>query len=384
MSLNIKDSGLFEQFSTGTYSIHSTAGVPSVVTDEPFTLSAERRKMIGENIPNFHKRKARGDLLPHTSFDQTEWVASCSPGTWNMQSKTNAQSYGSRTNWGGPAMTVPWRLQDGVSGVPGGPSADDMQYAHYAMQQAASRIYSQGFDALTFGAELKKTTRMFKGVVKRLRTLARDFNRNRLEQLWLEGRYGWRILAHDVKDLYEAHAEMDTKHRIYSERAGYSISENSPSTVIATGPDFTSTDFTLRQSWDMNCSIRGSVTGKISLARYQVDVIKTAWELTRFSFVIDFVYGVGVSIDTYNFMRAATSYSASVGYKAETTTTNTLSFTAKTGYTVGGSGPVYTYTGTREVRTPTSLSFKPRLTNRLLTPDIALDLQALSQLRARF
>jgi hypothetical protein len=341
-----------------------------------YTSSAERRYFGGVDIPNFHARKKRGELLPHTPFSQHEWVGEHLAGHYDWQFNSQTASI---TDYDGFAFGTPYRL-DELDHDGDLSSAPDMTYAQSYIQQAAARIYSKGWDALTFGAETPKLRKQFKGLAGRMLDMAKGHRSDRILKLWLEGRYAWRTLAYDVADLHDAMLNFEKDRQIHTERAGYSYSSSSDGTIDS-GSD-SAFDFTLESSVSHEYSIRGAVAGRINPARISIDPIRTAWELVPYSFVVDWVIDVGSAIEAFQFVRNATEYTASRGYQDIFNVTFTCNGLPKDGYS-GSAQAVWNYQGTTQSRSPSSVSAIPQFNPRDLTPDIALDLNALSRLRAR-
>jgi len=372
-----KDSGI--QTSTKTQRTTAYNASPSTVA---FTATAERQYKTGVAIPNYHARRDRGELLPHTPFTQVEWSGRHVDGNVNAQAKSGPNWFDITNFKGSNAFPVSWRIDDFIDHDVDPTIPPPSAIPDYFVQQAAARIYSQGFDALTASAEAKKTVQGFKGVSKRMLDLARQFSTKKMLKLWLEGRYAWRTLAYDVRDLHSALTEFDAKREIWTERAGTSLTQSSSEEVGSYTA--TSTKGTLTKDTTHTWSLRGSVSGLIKPNRFVVDPVKTGWELVPYSFVVDWVYNVGVALDAMAFRRAASAWTASKGFKCDSIVTFTENIEDTSSWTSSGSVS-YEYQGSRSVRSPVS-SFPtlPQVTNRALTWDLSLDLQALASVRGSF
>lgn len=344
----------------------------------------------GVTIPNYHARKKRGELLPHTPFLQAEWDAKFVSGSFNsVKLKTpNKGNTASASNWSG--VTVPgiaYRTSDFASDPDTAyfTSLPDMSYAQFLLQKSASAIYGQGFDALTFVSEFRKTARMFVGWYKRLlewNTRKKTYGSQDLLNDWLEGRYGARTLAYDMKSLYHALVEMDSKRQLWSERQGYSYPE-STTEVVMSGARIGNLTYTLTKTSSWSHSIRGSVSARITPPRVIINPVLTAWELVPYSFVLDWALGVGVWLESISFSLFAREVQASVGFKTEGSITYQLTGSGNSDFS-GSASAIYQYSSVTESRTPSQLSIDhPRLTGRLLTSDLVLDLQGLSRLRSK-
>jgi len=347
-----------------------------------YIADSKRRYKNGVSIPNFHAKVARGELLPHTSFKQTEWEYEHLSGNLSLSGHPNGYWY-TVSNFEGYDLPEVWRTRDYIDYDADPTSPPPTSIPDYFVQQAAARIYSQGFDALTASAEAAKTVSMFKGVSKRMLDLAKNFSTKRMLQLWLEGRYGWRTLAYDVRDLHSALQEFEAKREIWTERAGTSYStSSSTATTYTTGDTTSELQTDIEHTW----SLRGSVAGLIKPNRFIADPLLTGWELVPYSFVVDWVYDVGTAIQAQRFMQLATSWTASKGYQCNSTVNRKLTvLSPRNGYTSASGSVSYRGTGVTQSRGPiSSIPTLPQVTGRALTPDLALDLQALSRLRSRF
>jgi len=375
--MTTKDTGIQTTFATQTTTVYS--GSPSY---EQFPANSERRYMSGVSIPNFHLRKQRGELLPHTPFSQVEWQGQwiSGSGRFDYNSGPNWFEY---TNWrGSGAHNVSWRLMDFVDYNVDPTTVPVSAIPDYFVQQAAARIYSGGFDALTASAEMKKTVDGFRGVTRRMLDLASRFSTKRMLQLWLEGRYAWRTLAYDVRDLHSALTEFEAKREIWTERAGTSYSTESSELISSTSNTYGAYELTRDSSHRF--SLRGSVAGLIKPSRFLADPFKTAWELVPYSFVVDWVYDVGTAIDAYRFVNAASQWTASKGFECQSTVEYREDVSSSSSWSSSGSTS-YRYEGTRQVRSPVStIPTLPQRTNRALTWDLSLDLQALATVRSKF
>jgi hypothetical protein len=370
--MRTKDTGVITGDDTwsGTYSWQT----PKTGT---FKATSERRFMNGVNIPNFNRRKQNGELLPHTHFNQTEWTGRHLGGSYYGKDGANTSDI---SNWPGPT-TFSTSYQIGQFAdyefIPTSPPATSVP--EYFLQQAASRIYSSGWDALTATAEAKKTVDGFRGVSQRIVQLVRKYSTKRLLKLWLEGRYQVRTLAYDVRDLFDAVYEFDALREIYSERAGTSTSvSNSEIVSTASGGVFT---FYLTRTETKTWSLRGSVAGRISPARAITNPAITAWELVPLSFVVDQVIDVGTWLEALMFQALASEWTASTGWRCEASVQFDVSAIPKPGKS-GSASASWIYEGTQDSRTPKSLNFThPKLKPTLVDPLFVLDLQALVRTR---
>jgi hypothetical protein len=322
----------------------------------------------GQNTPGYHKLKAEGALLPFTHWDQVVMDVKLNNGTYRSD-QSSSSYYETAT---GVNVNALLSCDTNRFGTP------DMAQASYMLQKAAAEIYSRGWDGLTAASELKKTVRSFKTVTKRLVDLTTKFSPKRLNDLWLEGRYGFRTLAYDIRDLHSAATEFDSLRKIHTERSGYSYSEFDEDSFILNTSD---TKWTITTTTEHKYSIRGSVAAIIKPSRIVTNPVQTGWELVPYSFVVDWVYDVGTAIQAASFLSASKQHTSAIGFVDETIVEAEMRGTAQPGFTHTGGPNGSTFTGTRTSRTPSGIMVRPQLTNRNITGALALDLQALSRIR---
>jgi hypothetical protein len=337
-------------------------------------------------------RKKAGELLPHTPFDQFE-VVSAGHTPWT---KTTRHA-GTNRDWN-------WSTWPVDHHIPRIAHSADIAKAGAFVQQAAAAIYSSGFDASTSLAEMHKTASMVTGInsrvnrfleavnnIKEVRKLRRSVQNRRviernarkiaeiLHGAWLEGRYGWRVLAFEIRDLYEAVYEFDTNRKIWTERRGFSYTEK---TVTSSNMDWglaSGINTTVKEDVTSH-SIRGAVASLTDISRFQINPVVTAWELIPFSFVVDFSIQVGEAIQAASLVNTSKATVASIGVKSVTqhTTTQAVVKTPRSGFTYNSSTGVFEYVVMKSVRMPTSIPFTPQISPDLFwDPLKVLDMQAL-------
>jgi len=111
--------------------------------------SEKRSESHGFNIEGYWKRVRRGDLMPHTPYERFDAIWALRPGVYHRYNPGIATSYHTDSNWEySPATYAPMIYND--IGVP----RAEAKLKDYLpqIQKAASNIYSQGHDSLTFVA----------------------------------------------------------------------------------------------------------------------------------------------------------------------------------------------------------------------------------------
>jgi hypothetical protein len=246
------------------------------------------------------------------------------------------------------------------------------------VQKAASSIYSQGHDSLTFVAELTKTIAMFKHARESLIKLITQTSKGKtLAQSWLEFRYGWRTLYYDMVDITGALANLADERTRFSERAGNSSTSSSASTVSFGTPGVSDLSMSFGITETKKISLRGSVTADIDPPTFQFNPAITASELVRFSFIIDWFINVGLWLEAMSFLTFTTNYSASGGVRIDISrscdVTSVTFGSGQSGTAIMGSVMVASYS----IRNPTSVPIVPLVNIRVDVPKF-IDLWALT------
>lgn len=290
-----------------------------VTPDAPASGSYEESS--GETIANFHKRKKRGELLRPTPWRQYE-VSLNRKGNYRNVSLQSGYDTEKLNYWVPddddeyPILTA---SRDALETVMS-PYFD--KYGQLMVNEAAAAIYSRGHDSLTFLAELKKTASMFKDLKKGLyRLLAGKDPR----QLWMQYRYSWRTLMYDIEDLSNAVQELGHARTRFNERQGRSFRE--VNTLVKTGTKTGKFSWKLTVKESLEISIRGNVTSDIQPPSFQFNPAITAWELTKLSFVLDWLINVGRWLETLSFLALQERTVAAVGAHVTSTREGTITKT---------------------------------------------------------
>lgn len=311
-----------------------------------YTTGMTYKSTHGYSIPGFSKLKREGRLLPHTPFRQTE-VAMEGTGTYHLFD-------GGVTEY---KYFDVWMQNTSLIYTIGQAEGDiaPIDYGVY-VQAAASKAYST-WDALTFLAEWKQTREMFSTALGRLHKATEATNRafqrrkggavifrpslnakiaysnlrnaqlskrrgKRLADLDLELRYGWRPVISDMKNILEAIDRLRKKYEIVSGRSYGSHHYTEQDTVVlsfnngAYGLNVnTTTDYDIR--------IRGSVAAKMGefWSHITFNPVVTAWELTPLSFIWDWFFTVGKSLEAASFALMAREVTSSGGSRKVITRT---------------------------------------------------------------
>lgn len=352
----------------------TNVGGGSVVTARDY------KRTYGVDIPNYYARKKRGELLPMTPFSQWEESGSASGTHGINQSNVSCKTYpnfwcepsipsmGSGWFVAGPSLTC--EAPDPVMKV----ICDNQGLGEYAVQAAAAKLQSAGWDALTFAAELNKTLSMFRNA---LSNLNRNLSRGYSDKMWLEARYGWRQLFFDMKDIEKALSSINDGRKRYREAAGSSMSWTESGTLTTTWASCT-------QYWPLvnqiTLNARGTVVADYEPPRISLNPIKTGWELITLSFVVDWFVNVGQWIDSMTFLVFSSQYTAAQGFQVQYSRTVTSPSVVFNKYYSGSVTGQSQWDCTLQVRYPCSVPLTPLVKLRLDASKVA-DLLAILKRR---
>jgi len=198
--------------------------------------------------------------------------------------------------------------------------------AELQLQAAAARLYADGWDALTFLAEWKKTVQGFRDLAGRTKDFLEHqgplLTRLRVDKpgliavtasrSLLEARYQWRTLYYDAMDLSRMLARLDRVGLRRKKTANdvQVVSEVSTQDMNSTGR-WTCKWETTRTT---TLSYRGSLIADFRAPDFGFNPLATLWEVTPWSVVVDWVVNVGQSIDALSFVLLSRGrYESAIG-----------------------------------------------------------------------
>jgi len=268
--------------------------------------------LIGQNHPNFHKRRKKGELLCKTYFMHYSRLGSIMERQWDIVGPTSHVWIVGEVGLADGSQSI--KTQEQMFALM--PELDDT-----LVQEAAAKIMSESFDALTFLAEFDKTLLMFAGLVKRVISFKKILpsSRKGVANDWLESRYGWRTLLYDLEDLNKALKALSEPSRLRHNKAASFLGKDSWQDIVNadTGTVKLQTKYTYNLEWKMT----GSVTADVYRPIVSFNPLVTGWEIIPYSFVIDWLLGVGRSLLASSFLLTEAQYVSSIGIKMTLNTT---------------------------------------------------------------
>lgn len=312
----------------------------------------------GSDTPDFRKTSRKGLMLPANSYSTTKQA--CDVSVFNINTigrngDTNTSLPNSVAS--GSYLGVPqWVTQTEIDLL-----FEELnpKFDRYLVE-ASSALATRYFDLGTFLAELRKTIRGFKGLLQRVIGAIRSMilrHHNaipRMADLWLEWRYALRPIAYDiiafVKTVNEGY--LLPKREIYKERKGETLTATIKTPLVIGN---WIGDITLEGS----LSARGTAETLIEPTRFRIAPFTTAWELTPFSFIVDWFFNVGNSLAALESQVEFPDMQLSNGYQLQFTRTAKVSWT-NTSYWTGNGSFQSTVIGYQRKRWPiTSVNTTP-------------------------
>lgn len=332
---------------------HITDPEPSVYVVSNYTTSYNVSSYVGWNVPGFNKLMSQGSIIPMTPWNQESRSGYVESSSWNYTTTANGHQWCDA----GRPIRDEWIItrEQLLAHVPD-------TYDQY-VNEAAAKIYTQSFDALTSLAEMKQTLRLFTSLAKRLAKLEWPRNWRSVSCEWLQYRYGWRVFVYELQDLINVLTDFDETRTRFSERAGY--------TETSTIQDYLRTPyghFAIGGTTDdvVTVSMRGAVVADIEIPKFSFNPLLTGWEKIPFSFVLDWFINVGKTLAAISFACTQRAYTASAGYRVEINRTYHHEIVdTESSFESGVATCDAVSTGYVEVRRPCRITYTPRFILRI-------------------
>lgn len=311
----------------------------------------------GSNTPDYKALLKRGALVPmqpYVRYDIDRHRAQFAFTASDTRKKFNPfEEWNVNCNYVGLPALEPNTLESYV----------DVGRMKYHVQAAAAKIYSRGWDSLTFLAELRKTASMVLGLARKARRL-RELE---LRKEYLEFRYGWRTLWYDIQDIVKVIKNLDDERERFREKAGHTETFSSPLEVNLV--NWVYAGLTLRITGVRTVTIghRGIVVADIVPPQFGFNPIITAWELVSYSFIVDWLINIAQWLESLSFLLLQEQYVAAGGVSVrieDTGGTATLIGNGIVSGAISVSG-TSSQTGTLLYRLPMTIPSSPLLMLRL-------------------
>lgn len=310
------------------------------------TVSTRTTGMVKEIwdcvTPGYYRIRSRGGVFPYLPVTIKTTTISASPLSFTGQLWNGSiwcqDRYGSRF------------FDDAYfTGLP--PISDtDSQKIAYVTNAAIASAKSEAFDALTAFAEVSKSVGMVSTRIRKTFDFAdkaakkasreRGFRRQAevFNSAWLEFRYGWRPLIHEIGNACEQFLE-----RKYSiNRCGSSAEES----IDGNTSKNTTSAFDIWTGTSVRSGTRTYRGFALAVGNFgdapEFRPIQTAWELVPFSFVVDWFFDVGSYLSAITPIPGvdirASGYSIKDSYTTEYTVTG-ITNPSQTTHTLSVSSP---------------------------------------------
>lgn len=297
---------------------HSTSSTTTYGTG-PHVIT-KNDTMEDEVSPGYFSARRRGQFLPINPMTQaaTKWVASSGSAefevlyngnpTWDL-TFTGHLGWYAHTTLFGSTMSPP-----SYASTPSWPSRSVL------VTEALANARTRGFDILTFLAEFRKTmdliARFRDRTLRRAEKIADTIGKSadplaEFSAVWLEARYGWRILAYDMEGINESIERLKQIKPPFIR--GYASDSNSAEynlnyalgaymrsvTPYGQAGDYGRCSISINQVKERETRA-GVVLEALLDDIFEVDPLVTAWEVIPFSFIVDWFVNIGDVVAAYS------------------------------------------------------------------------------------
>jgi hypothetical protein len=311
----------------------------------------------GGDTPGFHRRKRRGDLLPVNHFTSREWSIASLTGSWSWTNDWDSNYWAQGNactaavlNW--PIFAPPEMKATWISSI---------NYDY--LSQSALAGLDNTWDALTFFGELKDVRRLFTNIVWRFNQTLLDLASRRtfakgVADAFIEKAFGWDPLIRDLDSISQFLTAGREKRAFYRQTRslGASFSETS-----VREHNQTEMHGTWTCTHSATLSARSFAISRIAAPVARFDIPVTLWELTSFSWLVDYIYDIGRSLDSIAAYNNHPDVILGSGYMLTIESTGSFDCTVHSGW----HGYSSSFSSTREViksRWPQTPSIAPHYT----------------------
>lgn len=320
-------------FYTGSRRTKDPDGWPSANQSRSLTISRSSLETTSDTVtPGYFAKVKKGQVLPVNPFSTSKWEV--------MTDKlfVNAGVRGPKDILGYHSFVTYDYNGPFTSSLPSDsflPPATS-QFNTVAMgQQALEKARSRAWDAMTTVAELGKTQSLLVQALSSLRrrtelildAMGRRSRRRRptygellseFSSMWLEARYGWRLLYFDIVAVQEAVGSLGDVNDIVR----YTVTQDRELDTVFTPWYNPAGHLFTRWKVEGRSKCRVGTLLEVELnADIQFDPLVTVYELIPFSFVVDWFLTTGSIVQAFSPFGRPKSQQAFVSYETEYTLT---------------------------------------------------------------
>lgn len=299
------------------YTKISGTGSPPADSSSPEWQTRKLGLYSGKPTRDYTKKLAQGELLPLNPYFRYDYEENRNPGVYFGTNKGPNPKYSFRTT--SPAATLSGNTMATHPGAVGKLTAMAKEVNTIALQQSAFAKIAPDLDLLTTMAEVPKTLAMILGARKRALELIINARRRGFDsakdaaRLWLEWRYGWRILGYDIEN-FVSFWKRPFQPLIMTGSASDEVSEmetlSSPG-----GGYYCRYDDVTNITRNLNVKVNAAIKYSGRNLNVLVSPVTTAWEFVPWSFVGDWFFSVGDVLNAWSVLGRAESSYSSVGYE---------------------------------------------------------------------
>lgn len=215
-------------------------------------------------------------------------------------------------------------------------------YSNNVYNEALGRVFEQvrgSFDGAISIAEMGSTVKMVKSALKLVKYV-RSFHPKEWGNKWLEYQYGWKPLVSDIYSFAEASQKQLPQHFRVKARASEQETARQVATWRTYGTEIRTGSISRRCEIVCNFQISPSILQ--SLGNFSsLNPASIAWELTPYSFVIDWMVDIGGYLRNLEtaclYSQAFKSGYVTQGYKLTVEGSRALSYTYPSGISTSAS-----------------------------------------------
>ena len=291
-----------------------SGGSPTHISGSRSRAVTQLREISDTVTPGYFSILKSGSALPVNEMRLVKkdfFLLQSRPFTWLIEPMSGSPS-DPWTNHSSTAGLVYPHVFDGYGHLSTGASSEALPTKVHA------KLNASAMDVGTFAAEFGKTVRLITGfrkrVIKLLESMVKQINLrslggtfrtfiDALATLWLEFRYGWRILAYDMQAIEESAAKLGnltsdlvrtSESSIEQATTRYDRTAISGAVTCSGYEDLGITLYadgfrTTKEKYKVSAGSFATFTSQIGY----IDPLSTAWELIPFSFIIDWFVNVG-------------------------------------------------------------------------------------------